>query len=399
MPPRRGRRDLGEPLLIELDGESSDPAGEVSFGGRPQPSRRGWLLAGAAVLAAALVVAVVRRDDEEGAGGRTPTPTTTANVAAPTTDRPPDERTPTTQRDPAEILPNTVAATPAWDPLPAFATDPGWRVYLRPIEAGRAPLALDPTSGELSSDRRADASTAAVISTAGGQRFIDGGASRSTAVVADGSVWTLEQDGLVRRDGSPSGAAELERFGPLTAQLLAAYGGLIGTTGEGRPVILLPDARAYVVGLDGGLSRLAEGIVARVEGGQFAENGCDPTGVCALTFHGASGTSTVTELGGVYGAAAFDPTGRYVAFFAQLSSLGRGAVPSIAFYDLVEQRQIGVVDDAYNVSVISALRGWSPDGRYYFASVSTGLVAFEPASGRTLELTGLGDEYVVIGVA
>ena len=359
------------------------------------------LLGGAVAAAAALLFAALSLGDDDSA---TPDSTLAASsTVAPTTVAAGPQ---VSQRDPSELPRTTISEAPAtarpWVPLPAFASDPGWRVYLLPTSGGTAPLALDLTTGAPSSVDGADASTTAVVPTELGPLFVSGNSTGDAAVLADGSVWTLELDGLVHRREHDRGC---RRTGADRRGSRAVLGGGLrgppATTGEGRPVIQQADARAYVVATDATLSRLGDGIISSLDRGRFTENNCTPDGQCALVFHGSAGAYREPALGGAYGVTAFDPTGRYAAFFAYLYYQPDAAVgPSIKLFDVVEGRQITELPDAYNVSGSAGLRGWSPDGRYYFSTADSRLTAIEAATGEVIEVSAaLGSQYMVIGVA
>ncbi|MEZ5256530.1 MAG: hypothetical protein R2705_06470 [Ilumatobacteraceae bacterium] len=111
-------------------------------------------------------------------------------------------------------------------------------------------------------------------------------------------MWFLEDGDLVRRlltqaavDG---GGQELERVHP-DSSAWEREPNLIGTAGDSRPVVQLPDGKPYVVATSGALTRLAEGTIDAVRNGWYAETVCTLSGRCSLAIHGSADPLNVAE--------------------------------------------------------------------------------------------------------
>ena len=291
--PGRSNSANGEPLQIELLDDDGDGDEEVSFGPRPGP-RRPRLLVGLGVLAGlAVIVAAIslsNGDDRATPASTTPRPTTTLGTTTTTIAR----RASTTTLEPAPYV-----------PVPAFATDPGWDVYLADVNSG--PLySFDPTTGvveRLPGERN----VFAVYPSLNGPTFARWDQLGQVVYAPDGTKWVLAEGTLVDR-GAGVNSEEIGQIILLDVSIDQNVQ-LIGTMENGDPVILLADQRAYVVIVDGTLRRLTAGATYQVTGGQYAENRCADNGVCSTLLHGTAGELELpTAIG--YSSVAFRPPGR-----------------------------------------------------------------------------------------
>ncbi len=385
-----GDDDTGPPIEIELLRDDGFGTSEVSFGGA---NRRGggdggggskpWIIAG--IGAAALLLGVVvftGGDDSDDASA----PSTTE--AVPTTT---DATTRTTRPRPSTIPTTTTAyVAPA-----AFATDPGWRVYLGDSERGEV-TAFDPTTG-VTSDVDAPGNVYLVgRDTAGEPAFLNFNDRFETAIpVGDGTAWILRDGELDRIDLGDLEVIEEVAVPPS----FGAFGvQLIGTDAADRPLVLLQDFRVYSLSADGTVSRFSDdAIFTVVDRGRYASSPCDTSGSCTTRLH--SGELTV-DVDLAIRQVAFSPSGTHAAVFVQsddgveyrVIELATGAV--VGSWDLTG----GAVYSFYNFNQV--MPGWSPDGRYFFLAFDRMLHAFDTVANGYVEFPGeLPRPAGVLGVA
>ncbi len=391
----RSDDDIGEPLAFELGDEWGDSGSEVTFGGSSGdggPSRRLLVVGAVAALAMVIGGALVlgRGDDESAAPATSIAGASTTGAPAPST----------TAARPRRSTTTTVFVPYA--PPPAFATDPGWAVYLYSM-AGGAISVVDLTTGTF---ERADLPTYGSAQPGPAEfagvvvRGPDGPAQLGydraggpAAAVDDGTAWFVVDDGtLVRR--RPGTAEDLERVTVPTTQ------GALGTTEDGRPAVMLGDLRMYRVEVDGTLRRVTDSFTYQIDNGQYVAEECTESGVCARRLHGRAGELVIRSAPGPYGSAvAFSPAGTHAVVNDQDYTTGVGRV---AIYDLVAG--VEVWSEEGQLSRLSGGSGdsrWSPDGRYVISIVDGWLVAVEVTTGErfTFETEQRFTNYGLAGVA
>ena len=289
-------------------------------------------------------------------------------------------------------------ASAPFEPLPAFTTDPDYGVYVARYSEPGAVYRLNLTTGALE-PVETPPNTVGVVGGVDGPTFISWDFGGFSAPVGDGTTWTFETGGsesLLRRTSMVDPTVIVDEL-PYSPSGGYGFGGLIGTSVDGRPVVNRADGRPYVVAADGALSRLAEGAVLTVQAGRFAETTCDPSGRCGVTLHlPPFDPMPVGDLGDL-GRVVFSPDGTHVAVFGTVDA-------SWKFFDV--QSGAGTFDPAeqqgangpYGAS--SAAVGWSPDSRFFAFTTVRGLWLFDAAAGEVEAVAAAIDSaYAVLGVA
>lgn len=381
---RFGADDVdGPPLEVELLGLDDDTGSDISFS-RPKrpggaPGGRGKFVAlGAAAVV--LIGGAVVLGQNDGKNTASPAPTVPSTTVAPST------------TVSSSVVSAVGPTTTVYAPLPQFATDPGWRIYVMSNSNG-SPYAVDLTTGAV--DVQVDApngSVAGVVSGPDGPVFLTyndyGGPS---IPVGDGTMWAFGNDGSVVRTALADGT-ELERI-PVPASS-PYFGANMGTTADGRPTLLFPDLRTYRVEADGTISRFSdEATISGVTNGQYIGTSCSDLGACVSTMYTAAGEMTV-DVGQTFGSLSVSPDGA----FAATLDYGRSG-PTLKIW----QMGVGMVYEPPNGFVNypgGSMQGWSPDGRYFFWTDGSRLQMFDTADNSVVDVpVDLPGDSSVIGVA
>lgn len=399
----RFRTDDGivEPLVVELGDDGwGDGGGDVSFGasGNGGPSSRTVLLAalGVAVLVGGAVVLGRGGDDRA-----QPTPTTVAEVTS------------TTRSAPATTMPRRTTTTGVEVPYvapAAFATDPGWRIYLHSGQSSTLRV-VDVSTGSV---ERADlplmafdtddagfsyGGSGAVAMSASGPVELGWGQFGLPAVVGDGTAWVQYGDGSLRRRALDTGE-EVERVVPAIG---LPNGSVVGTDGGGRPVVRLADGRGYAVDPDWSVRRVTDGMLYQATGGQYASAECTPAGECSLRVQGTAATLVVPvdDFDGY--SVSFSPAGTHAVFIAWTPDEG----PRITIRDLRTGEPVWAPQHLLGGEYFSygQASAWSPDGRFWATIVRSELVVIDIATGDRIPIPITDDDldlvtggYTVAGV-
>ena len=359
----RADDDISEPLAFELGDDWGDGGSDVTFGssGSGGPSRRWQVAGGVAAIAVVLGGALfLGRGGDEAAA-----PDTT--VVVPTTTAPRPSTTPTRPRR------STTTTVPVpYTPPPAFATDPGWDIYVGTYTATSNLQVFDPTTGSIES-----ADLPLVGTPGNGPGQVERGPAGPVevtygdfgmpAVLPDGTAWFWDGAGsLVRR---PLGAVD------------AVYRGSLGTTADGRPAVVLPDGQMYGVQLDGSLLRVVDGLTYDLRLGQYTLTECSETGACSRRIHGRGGEIVIPAASVEFNSTIeFSPTGNHAAVLDLDYQRGTSR---LVVYDLVSGAEL------YAESRMSFTGGsmkWSPDGRYLITLGSRVLLAIDVQTGETIDV-------------
>ncbi len=298
----------------------------------------------------------------------------------------------------------------AFRPLPAFATDPGYSVYLRGFRENGLVSQLDLSTGELTDLDVGNGSIYGVVPVDGTAALLGWASGGFEAPLADGTSWYFDGDDLVRHALLDPGA-ELERLEYEPAGQVG-FGGLNGVTAAGRPTVVRADGRTYEVASDGSMRRLAEGSVTTVDRGRYAEQVCTAEGSCTTVLHGGavaryefrtlSDGRVVQAVAGFgtlepFDTVSFSPDGR----FASMLTVRTGT------WTLVELGGAGRVVELVGPGSAermaseptSASVGWSPDSRYFFF-MADGLVVVDTLDASVARVLPDPESVVsILGVA
>ena len=391
----RFRGDDVEPLFLELLPEDDQDASDVSFRPPRRPGTRRRNLVVAGVAAAALVGGAV-------ALGR---PKQSPSVAPATTVVLSTTTLPTrvgpvvgSGRDPFDTPPTTAAPEP-FHPLSFFAAEPGYGVYLAKYSDGGAVYRFDLTTGAIDPVDVPAASVIGVVSNQGAPAFLNWDLGGFSAPAGDGSVWTYFDDGSLRvlrraNLADPVQMVEELRYEPSGS---AGFGGLVGSTAEGRPVVVRADHLPYVVAPDGSLSRLTDGVVLTVQLGKYGVTRCDEAGQCAVTLHSPPLPDVVVGDLADLASLTFSPDGTHAAAFGALDARWQ-------FIDVrsgtVSTNNVDPTGGNGQYGATSAPVGWSPDSRFFFFTTTRGLWIFDATTEAIVPVPGdVYSTYAVLGAA
>lgn len=387
----RHDEDLGEPLAFEFTDGSAVDGADVDFGSAPRGGRPRRGVAIAVALAVAIGAGAVRlgRDDEPTAVAPAPTlvesPTPTSAAPVPVSSAPP-----------TSLAGPRAAGT--YVALPAFATDPGYGVWLTSYVGSGAVYRFDLTTGEFPRLNLESGDVYGVLPVADKPNhsiLLNWNYGGFSAPVGDGTAWYFDSHDLVRHQLIDPDV-ELERR-PYAPSGSFGFGGLNGVTADGRPTVLRADGRTYVVAADGSMPRFAEGVVETVDRGRYVEQLCSVDGVCSTVLHGGVGGSL--DLGVVedYETVSFSPDGQSAMVrsarrgrWSLIDLTGSGTVTELAALGRSERVDYGPT---------SASIGWSRDSRYFFF-MANGLCVFDRTTGEARRIAGGPDaDHSIIGVA
>ena len=270
---------------------------------------------------------------------------------------------------------SAAAAAAAYVVPSAFEKDPGWKV--RVVDADGRLGAIDLTTGVTATDDGDATDVVAVVVGVGGDPFrITADADGSYGAVSTGTYfWTIDGRSVVRNVLRDAAGEALERVEPMSTAW-QDHPTLIGASTVGRPIVTLPDGLAYEVGPTGALVRWAEGKVAAVDAGQYAETLCSPVGDCSLYLHGTLATLPVISGFDVIDVA-FSATGRHAVI-----TEGGPAAAEVRVIDLSTGAEL--FTDAGTTT--DGRAAWSPDGRFCFVVLDELLHAVDTQSGSEVAL-------------
>ena len=429
--PGGGDDDLA---IIELiDADHDDGGGDVAFGLRSSRSertpstsgvvsepgrRRGPIIAGVVGAVALFGGALVfGRSD------------TTPSVTARTTGPDSTDTGPTSAVETAATEPNlTVTTAPAiGDSVPVEAAVP------TSVDLGTGPIVtgdvaesaylaygsdfsrlsrLDLATGVLTAVANDNGLVRAVLPTVAGPVFVTSISTPGQFRWAPGpgaGMWTPDGDGNLLNLVDPTTGGNLETLDVKAGDLGVL---LVGSTAEGRPVVLGPDLRAYSVGVDGTFSRIGTGLVKSVQAGGFWETVCDDNRGCQNALNG-TGTILVPDPG-ADGSAVAQPSSFAAAFsgngrFVMVTDVDGASVVDFADGSITEltansgRIQLDVLDQ-----YLTGLFTWQPpvawagpDDRYLLVAHNGDLVIYDTAdrSSRLLSLPLGITTVAVVGVA
>ena len=379
------------PIEIELLGSDGVDDSDISFGGRDpgrrsRGSARAKSVAGVAAVTVIAAITLVVRNDDDSDSASVPTteadgPSTTgAMVPVPTR----FEQTPTTVGAPAT----------AYSAPPEFALDPGFRVY---VGTPSFLQAFDPSTGILEAVEAPD-DLYLVIAGADGPTFLarDQEGKSGLVPVGDGTGWRLADGSLVKVDLVDQSPVELIALPPSSdSQQVGAV--LIGTDATGRPVVVLPDFRAYTVAPDGSMAAFADGaITTSVSSGRYVATDCSDAGRCITTLHsGALRVPVDLDVQQL----SFSGDGTHAVVFG-VDAESRGVYRVVDLSTGTTVFEWADVDSSFTFyGYNTPLPGWSPDDRFFFVTVEGALQAFDTSTNSVIELvTGLPRGTVVRGV-
>ncbi len=434
----RRQRDLqslpggdDEIVLIELLGDSGhDEGGDLRFGmGRADrsderaPNRVAMIALGIAAAAAiGGAVMLFSRDDRPApATATTGVPPTTADGFVPvvvpsgsdvpadgpfdgdsttvdvTTDPPGTTGAPGTtvfDTGAGQVLAAEVLATEA------SATGPALGLYLAAGDPSTRIRRLDLATGIVSAlpEVSGRAWTVAAIGT--GTLIVDSSVIGDVWAMAPGptgSVWATSEeiDQIDLATGN-----RLRTIAPPPGSLFGWV--LVGSVGDGRPVVLGPDAHAYVVNPDDSYERLGDGFVLGVQPGGYWEVICDAAAICQTVLHGNGGPVAVAIPAVGVGenlSVSIAPSGRHALVVVN-------GLPSLVDFVTGTRSDLkiggtvrGQITGAFNSTSPGV---WvAPDDRYLFFPADNNVALYDTATGeiRSLPMPGGLFNVILLGLA
>lgn len=376
-------------LVVELLDDGMPADADVDLGGRDTSA--GWRPFGvlATLLAAALAlivgVTMFGRDDRAATVVPSTVPLTT-RAPAPST----------TVDATARTVPAAAPAGPSsyrLAPVPLVDTDQPWSLYLRTID-GAALYRVDVSTGWATPVEGTVGLVTKVLPGAGAPVIVD---QRRSA--QDPFSWAAGPGGAVWLPGAAGSSLELVQIADgeevlVTTITTGPQERLIGSTALGDPVISGPDARQYVAVAGGRRTKIADGLVSFVEGGNFVELSCDESQQCVILAHDAAGHEPLQlpyHRGRAY---RFSPSG------TQLAVLDEDGLRVVEVASGAEVFAVaGPVFPPQRVEVPAEVT-WSPDGRYLALSTVDGrLIVVDLSTGEVQETDLPGDLALAVPLA
>ena len=173
-------------------------------------------------------------------------------------------------------------------PVPLLESDQPLSLYLRTFD-GATLYKVDVSTGWATPVEGTVGLVAKVLPGAGAPVIVD---QRRSA--QDPFAWASGPSGAVWLPSAAGSSLELVQIVDgqevlVTTVTIGPQERLIGSTALGDPVISGPDARQYVATAGGQRTKIADGLVSFVEGGNFVELSCDETQQCVIVAHSAAG--------------------------------------------------------------------------------------------------------------
>ena len=384
------RRDAAQDvdtLVVEMLDDGMPADSDVDLGGRD--STAGWRSFGVLATVLAVAIAVILGVTVFGREDRA-TPVVPTTVALTTV-------APATVPSPSTTVGDVSA--PVADPAAPPSGPSGYRLAPVPLLESDLPLALYLRTFDGATLYKVDVSTgwatpvegtvglvAKVLPGAGTPVIVD---QRRSA--QDPFAWAPGPSGGVWLPSAAGTSLELVQIVDgqevlVTTVTIGPQERLIGSTALGDPVITGPDARQYVATAGGRRTKIADGLVSFVEGGNFVELSCDETQQCVILAHSAAGHPPLRlayQRGRAY---RFSPDG---ARLALLDGDGLRVIDMASGSDLV-----GVAGPVFAPQRVDAPAevSWSPDGRYLLLSTTDGrLVVVDLTTNEVAESALPGD--------
>ena len=358
---RREAAQDADTLVVELLDDGMPADSDVDLGGRDTTAgwRSFWVLATVLAVALAVILGMTVFGRDERATPVVPTTVALTTAPAPSTT--------VADASPAAPGPATPAGPSGYRlaPVPLLDSDQPLSLYLRTFD-GATLYKVDVSTGWATPVDGTVGLVAKVLPGAGAPVIVD---QRRSA--QDPFAWASGPSGAVWLPSAAGSSLELVQIVDgqevlVTTVTIGPQERLIGSTALGDPVISGPDARQYVATAGGQRTKIADGLVSFVEGGNFVELSCDEAQQCVIVAHSAAGHPPLRLAYHRGRAYRFSPDGARVAM---LDDDGLRVIDMASGNDVV-----GVAGPVFAPQSFDtpAEVSWSPDGRYLVLSTVDG---------------------------